>query len=47
MVDKITAVSKSKLGGRIGSLDNKDVLRLNQAALVFLGLAAPAREALS
>ena len=39
MADKITTVSKSKLGERVGRLDDEDVLRLNQAMLVFLGLA--------
>src|SRR5581483_91707 len=43
MVDKITTVAKSKLGDPIGRLDNADILRLNQAMLVFLGLAVPAR----
>ncbi len=43
MVDKITTVAKSKVGARIGRLGDKDVLRLNQAALVFVGLAAPPR----
>lgn len=40
MVDKITTVTKSKVGRRIGRLDDDDVLRLNRAAVVFLGLAA-------
>jgi mRNA interferase MazF len=39
MVDKLTTVPKVKLGSRIGRLDDEDVLRLNQALLVFLGLA--------
>jgi len=39
MADKITTVSKSKIGERVGRLDDADVLRLNQAMLVFLGLA--------
>ena len=39
MVDKITTVPKSKIGARVGRLDDEDILRLNQAALVFLGLA--------
>jgi len=42
MVDKITTVSKAKLGSRIGRLDEEDLLRLNRAILVFLGLAGPA-----
>lgn len=43
MVDKITTVRKSKVGVRIGRLDDEDVLRLNRAILVFLGLAASHR----
>ncbi len=39
MVDKITTVPKSKIGAHIGRLDDADILRLNQAMLVFLGLA--------
>jgi mRNA interferase MazF len=39
MVDKITTVPKSKVGARIGRLDDEDMVRLNQAVLVFLGLA--------
>ena len=38
MVDKITTVPKSKVGSHIGRLDDEDIVRLNQAALVFLGL---------
>jgi mRNA interferase MazF len=39
MVDKITTVPKTKVAARIGRLDDEDLLRLNQAVLVFLGLA--------
>jgi len=39
MVDKITTIPKSKIGALIGRLDDEDILRLNQAMLVFLGLA--------
>jgi mRNA interferase MazF len=39
MVDKITTVPKSKMGMLIGRLDDEDLLRLNRALLVFLGLA--------
>ena len=42
MVDKITTIPKSKVGRRVGRLDDEDVLRLNRAALVFLGLAGSA-----
>ncbi|MFG1379888.1 type II toxin-antitoxin system PemK/MazF family toxin [Xanthobacter autotrophicus] len=40
MADKITTVPKSKVGTRVGRLDDEDVLRLNRAIVVFLGLAA-------
>jgi mRNA interferase MazF len=40
MVDRITTVPKSKVGAQIGRLDDEDMLRLNRAILVFLGLAA-------
>ncbi len=40
MVDKITTVPKSKAGAKIGRLDDEDILRLNRAVVVFLGLAA-------
>lgn len=43
MVDKITTVSREKLGSQIGMLSDADMIRLNQAMLVFLGLARPAR----
>jgi mRNA interferase MazF len=39
MVDKLTTVSRSKLGSRIGRLGDADLLRLNRAILIFLGLA--------
>jgi mRNA interferase MazF len=39
MTDKITTVPKAMLGTRIGRLSEADVLRLNRAVLVFLGLA--------
>lgn len=43
MVDKITTVPKSKMGGKVGRLDDEDIVRLNQAMLVFLGLAVSPR----
>ena len=43
MVDKLTTVPKAKVGARFGRLDDEDILRLNQAALVFLGLAVSPR----
>ncbi len=35
MVDKITTVPKAKAGSRIGRLGQDDIIRLNQAVLVF------------
>jgi mRNA interferase MazF len=40
MVDKITTVAKSKLQKRVGRLAEEDMIRVNRAVLVFLGLAA-------
>jgi mRNA interferase MazF len=41
MVDKIITVRKAKIGERIGSLADEDIVRLNRAILVFLGIAGP------
>jgi mRNA interferase MazF len=43
MVDKITTVPRDKIGRRVGQLRDEDLLRLNQAMIVFLGLARSAR----
>lgn len=40
MADKITTVRRSRLGARIGALDDANVLRLNRALVVFLGIAS-------
>ena len=47
MVDKITTVPKAKLGKALGRLGDEDILRLNRAVLVFLGLAGPGRAGVS
>src|SRR3954452_2815858 len=39
MVDKITTVPKSHLGQHVRHLSDDDLIRLNRAAVVFLGLA--------
>jgi len=39
MVDKITTVSRTKIGTHVGRLEDQDMLRLNRAVLVFLGIA--------
>lgn len=43
MVDKLTTVPKIKLGERIGRLGDEDMIRLNRATAVFLGLAGASR----
>ncbi len=45
MADKITTVPKTKLKSRLGRLDDEEILRLNRAMLVFLGLAGTAPRA--
>jgi mRNA interferase MazF len=44
MVDKIATVPRSRIGARAGRLGDADMVRLNRAVLVFLGIAAPVRE---
>jgi len=41
MIDKVTTVSKNKLERCVGQLSNEDIVRLNRAVVVFLGLAGP------
>lgn len=41
MADKVMTVRKTRVGARIGQLDDEDMNRLNRAILVFLGLAGP------
>jgi mRNA interferase MazF len=43
MVDKLTTVSKERVGSRLGHLDDEDMVRLNRAILVFLGMAGSSR----
>ena len=42
MVDKITTVPKAKIRTRVGRLDDEDIVQLNRAVLVFLGMAGTA-----
>lgn len=42
MVDKMTTVRRTRLGVKVGVLDDEDVVRLNRALVVFLGVAATA-----
>lgn len=39
MVDKITTMPRVRLGEHLGRLADDDLLRLNRAVIVFLGLA--------
>jgi len=41
MIDKITTVSRKKLDSRVGRLSDEDIVRVNRALIVFLGLAGP------
>ncbi len=43
MVDKLITVPKAKIGSRMGRLADSDLLRLNRAVVVFLGLAGAPR----
>jgi mRNA interferase MazF len=45
MVDKTTTIEKRKLGTRLGALGDDDITRLNQALMVFFGLAGSGRAA--
>ncbi len=40
-IDRIMTTPRTKLGKRIGQLSDKDMVRVNRAVLVFLGLAGP------
>lgn len=39
MVDKLTTVPRTRLGEQIGRLADEDLVRLDRAIVVFLGLA--------
>ncbi len=43
MIDKIATVPRTKLGVRLGRLDDAKILQLNLAIMVFLGLAGSGR----
>ena len=40
MVDKLTTIPRSKLGDRVGVLAGIEMIRLNRAIVVFVGLAS-------
>lgn len=39
MIDKITTVAKTKIGTKMGRLNDEDMVLMNRAVLVFLVLA--------
>ena len=39
MLDKLTTVPRTRVGRKIGTLDDPDLMRVNRGLLVFLGLA--------
>ena len=39
MIDKVTTIPETKLGYRIGRLDDADLTRVSRALLIHLGLA--------
>ncbi len=41
MVDKLTTVPRTSLGDQIGRLTDEDIVRLDRAIVVFLGLGRP------
>ena len=41
MADKVMSIPRRKIGLQVGRLADEDMLRLNRALLVFLGIAAP------
>jgi mRNA interferase MazF len=43
MIDKITTIPKANVGKRVGRLRDEDLIRMNQAMIVFLGLARSTR----
>lgn len=40
MVDKLTTIPRAKLGDCVGALAGTDIIRLNRAMVVFLGVAS-------
>ncbi len=38
MADKVTSIPKTRIRDRVGCLDDSDVVSLNRAVFVFLGL---------
>lgn len=45
MADKVMTVPRRKLGVRVGRLSDEEMVRVNRALMVFLGIAGPAASA--
>jgi mRNA interferase MazF len=45
MVDKVITIPRTKIGKSVGRLSDEDMVRLNRALLVFLGIAGPGASA--
>ena len=43
MADKITTISRAKVGSRIGRLADDEMTKLSHAIILFLGLAGTGR----
>ena len=43
MVDKITTIPRARVGSRVGRLADEDMVRLNRAVVVFLGISGRGR----
>lgn len=43
MIDKVTTVRRARIGTRLGQLDDVDVIGVNRAIAVFLGLGSSSR----
>lgn len=43
MIDKVVTVRRTRIGARIGQLDDVDMVRVNRAIAVFLGLGSSSR----
>ena len=41
MVDKVTTIPRTEMEAQVGRPADEDMVRLNRAVLVFLGIAAP------
>lgn len=43
MADKIASIPKARIRALVGRLEDEDIVRLNRAVFVFLGLAGPSK----